>query len=192
MSHGDSMHHDSPSNRACRAAVTVWMRVAIVTLCLAVHACDTGRGGAVELSWKLRPMSGTSEDPFVRVCHPDRMQGWDVATIRLSWTRSSDGTCPMPPCSKDWNCDENHGATGFELPEGIANLLVTPACSDGSLPAPDTYIAPAIVQRDVIRGETVSLGAVELVVATTKCKTAAMGSSNAGDQSCICGTQVMN
>lgn len=168
------------------------MRVAIVTLCLAVHACDTGRGGAVELSWKLRPMSGTSEDPFVRVCHPDRTQGWDVAMIRLSWTRSSDGACPMPPCSKDWNCDENHGATGFDLPEGIANLLVTPACSDGSLPAPDTYIAPAIVQRDVIRGETVSLGAVELVVATTKCKTAEMGSTNAGDQSCICGTQVMN
>jgi len=98
----------------------------------------------------------------------------------------------MPPCSKDWNCDENHGATGFDLPEGIANLLVTPACSDGSLPAPDTYIAPAIVQRDVIRGETVSLGAVELVVATMKCKTAALGSPNAGTQSCICGTQVMN
>src|SRR5215510_6804817 len=88
MSHGDSMHRALGSNRDLRPTVTAWMRVAIVTLCLAVHACDTGRGGAVELSWKLRPMSGTSEDPFVRVCHPDRTTGWDVATIRLSWTRS--------------------------------------------------------------------------------------------------------
>jgi hypothetical protein len=94
----------------------------------------------------------------------------------------------MPPCLQDWDCDDSHGATGFELPEGLANLLVTPICSDGSLPAPETYIAPAIVQRDVIRGETVSLGAVELVVATTECVTAAMGSTNAGTKACICGT----
>jgi len=190
MSYGDNMHHDSGSNRACRAAVTAWMRVAVVTLCLPVHACDTGRGGAVELSWKLRPMSGTSDQPFVQSCHPGVSAGYDVGRIRLSWTRASDGACPMPPCLQDWDCDDNHGTTGFDVPEGVANLLVTPTCPDGSLPAPSTYIAPAIVQRDMIRGETVSLGAVELVVAVTKCKTAP--DSGNTDQECICGTPAVN
>jgi len=184
------MHHDVRSNRACRPAVTARMRVAIVTLCLTVHACDTGRGGAVELSWKLRPMSGTSDKPFVTACHPGAAAGYDVGRIRLSWTRSSDDTCPMPPCEQDWDCDDNHGATGFDLPEGVANLLVTPTCTDGQLPASGTYIAPAIVQRDVIRGETVTLGAVELVVAVTKCRPAP--DSSPTDPPCICGTLPVN
>jgi hypothetical protein len=170
--------------------VTAWSRIAIVTLCLPVHACDTGRGGAVELSWKLRPMSSATDQPFVPSCHPDQRDGWDVDRIQLTWARSSDGACVSPPCSQDWDCDANHGATGFELPEGTVNLLVTPLCSDGNPPAPDTYIAPAIVQREVIRGQTVSLGAVQLVVATMKCSTA-VGANN-GSQACICGTTVMN
>jgi hypothetical protein len=177
MSHGDSMHHDSGSNRESRLAVTAWSRVAIVTLCLMVHACDTGRGGAVELSWSLRPVPGAGTTQFT-ACHPDnRDAGWDIASIRLSWTLA-DGSCPAPACSQAWSCDDNHGATAFDVPRGIANLLVSPECSNGALPAPDTYIAPAIVQRNVIRGETVSLGAVELVVAISNCL----------QQPCICGT----
>jgi len=157
--------------------VTAWSRVAIVTLCLMVHACDTGRGGAVELSWSLRPVPGAGTTQFT-ACHPDNPDaGWDIASIRLSWTLA-DGSCPAPACSQAWSCDDNHGATAFDVPRGIANLLVSPECSDGALPAPGTYIAPAIVQRNVIRGETVSLGAVELVVAISNCL----------QQPCICGT----
>src|SRR5215468_5691401 len=58
MSHGDSMHPVSGSNRAARSAASLWIRIAIATLCLPVHACDLGTGGAVELSWARRPASG--------------------------------------------------------------------------------------------------------------------------------------
>jgi hypothetical protein len=177
MSHGDSMHHDSGSNRESRLGVTARWRVAIVTLCLMVHGCDTGHGGAVELSWSLRPVPGAGTTQFTG-CHPDvKSEGWDIARIRLRWTLA-DGSCPAQLCDQTFDCDANHGATGFDVPAGIANLLVAPECSDGNLPAPNTYIAPAIVQRNVIRGETVSLGAVELVVAISDC----------ASRPCICGT----
>lgn len=152
-----------------------------------VHACDTGHGGAVELSWSLRPVPGAGTTQFTG-CHPDNVDdGWGIARIRLSWTLP-DGSCPSQACSQPWNCDDNHGATGFDVPQGMANLLVSPECSNGALPAPDTYIAPAIVQRNVIRGETVSLGAVELVVAISRCNSAPLGNGNRGDLPCICGT----
>lgn len=167
--------------------MTARWRVAIVTLCLTVHGCDTGHGGAVELSWSLRPVPAAGTTQFT-ACHPDDpAAGWDIERIRLTWTLA-DGSCPSTVCTQTWPCDANHGATGFDVPAGIANLLVSPECSDGDLPAPNTYIAPAIVQRNVIRGETVSLGAVEIVVANTQCSSAALGNANHGDRPCICGT----
>src|ERR1041384_1561000 len=67
MSHGDSMHDDSGSNHRCRLGGPVaWpTRVGIVTLWLLIHGCDTVNGGAVELSWKLRPASSSDEGKFV-------------------------------------------------------------------------------------------------------------------------------
>src|SRR5215831_12614251 len=157
MSPGDSMHDGSGSNRECRAtgAVAWRTRVASVTLCLAVHGCATGTGGAVELSWKLRPASSASTDKFVD-CQPDSTDdGWGpVTAIRLDW-RVGDAAG-----SHDWTCSDNHGATGFDLPVGVADLLVTPECGDAEHRQPaaqDTYIAPATLQRRVTRGETVSL-----------------------------------
>jgi hypothetical protein len=181
MSHGDSMHRASGSNRECRPAGALLIRVAIATLCLPVHGCDLGSGGAVELSWALRPASSASADKFVN-CQADSSDaGWGpVALIRLHWqVGATEG-------SHAWTCGANHGATGFELAEGTANLSLTPECSDGQAAASDTYIAPAIVQREVIRGETVSLGAVELVVSVTGCASAAAGNANHGTGACIC------
>jgi hypothetical protein len=136
------------------------IRVAFTTLCLAVHGCDTVTGGAVELSWKLRPASSSLQDKFV-VC--DRSP-YPVTKIRLHWGGDSGEEGSQP-----WDCGANHGVTGFDLADGTANLWVTPECETG--PAkPSDYIAPAIVQRSVSRGDTVSLGAVELVVAVTDCQ----------------------
>lgn len=176
------------------------IRVAIATLCLGVHGCDTGKGGAVELSWTLRPASNGSNDKFVD-CDSKREGTGRVAEIELSWavgTGAAAGTCPSDAstCSKRWRCDDHHGATGFDLPEGVAELSVRPICAaapgvPGAIeqPAlPDTYIAPATVLRTVIRGETVSLGAVELVVSVSDCATAAPGDANFGSQPCICCT----
>jgi hypothetical protein len=180
------------------------IRVAIATLCLPVHGCDTGKGGAVELSWKLRPASSGFADPFVE-CDSKLGGTGRVAEIELTWTVGAGDavTCPSDAgscssgagscCSKRWSCDDHHGATGFDLPEGPVALSVLPICAGqpgdpGSLAAPGTYIAPATVIRTVVRGETVSLNAMEIVVSVSGCATAASDDPNFGAQPCICCT----
>jgi hypothetical protein len=54
-------------------------------------------------------------------------------------------------------------------------LSVSPICAGGPA-APDTYTAPAPVQRTVNVGDTVSLGAVELILQVSSCEL----------QPCIC------
>jgi hypothetical protein len=78
-----------------------------------------------------------------------------------------------------WNCADEHGVTGFDLPPGSALLSVSPECGLGEEAATDTYTAPAPEQRTVITGDTVSLNAVEIVVEVAHCDT----------QPCICGSQ---
>lgn len=144
-------------------------RMAFATvLCLSVHGCENVSGGAVELSWKLRPASSDLEDKFVD-CDSGKAGTRPVTRILLSWqVDEQQGVA-------DWPCTDSHGATGFELPEGNALLTVSPVCEEGPA-APASYIAPGAEQRRVIVGDTVSLGAVELVVVVSTC----------GDQQCIC------
>jgi hypothetical protein len=142
-------------------------------LCLPVHGCENVTGGAVELSWKLRPASSSLEDKFVG-CDPGRRGTMPVTHMRLDWeVRFGAG---VRTGYEDWECDDNHGATGFDLPEGNALLTLTPLCASGTAD-PASYIAPAAEQRRVIAGDTISLGAVELVVTILFCET----------QPCICG-----
>lgn len=135
---------------------------------LVLSGCIEVNGGAVELSWKLRPASSSLSDKFVD-CDSGRDGTGPVTRIRLDWdVEGRDGF-------ESWRCDDNHGVTGFDLPPGKALLWVTPEC-DGRLADPSTYIAPAPEQRQVILGDTVSLGAVEVVVQVSYC----------GQQPCIC------
>ena len=149
------------------------MRAALATvLCLAVHGgCVAVDGGAVELSWKLRPASSSLPDKFVG-CESGEPGTGAVTEIQLDW-EIEDGSGRVG--SQAWRCSDNHGVTGFDLPEGDALLFITPRCEGG--PAnPATYTAPAAQQRNVIPGDTVSLGAVELVLQVSYC----------GQQPCIC------
>ena len=101
-----------------------------------------------------------------------------VTKMRLEWTVHTDDGRDVSG-SDAWPCDDSHGVTGFDLPAGTALLTVKPIC--GQPPnefdaLPSSYITPAPEQRRVSLGETVSLGAVELVVVVSYCE----------DQSCIC------
>jgi hypothetical protein len=156
-------------------SLVAFTRMALATgLCLPVHGCEDVNGGAVELSWKLRPASSSLEDKFVK-CDPGRDGTNPVTDMRLDWeVRDLAGVVHVG--SDSWACTDNHGVTGFELPEGDALLRVTPLCAGGEAD-PASYIAPAAEQRRVIVGDTISLGAVVIVVVTVCDET----------QPCICG-----
>jgi hypothetical protein len=131
-------------------------------------ACVPVDGGAVELSWKLRPASSSLPDKFVDCA--SGLEGTNPVTrIRLDWDVDGEQG------SASWRCDDNHGVTGFDLPEGTALLSIAPECAEG-LASSSTYTAPAPEKRRVISGDTVSLGAVELVLRVFYCT----------EQPCIC------
>jgi hypothetical protein len=153
------------------------MRIAAATACLFVHGCDTVDGGAVELSWKLRPASSSLSEQFVR-CEPDQPGTNPVTRMRLEWSVRTDGGDVVTGFD-EWPCDDSHGVTGFDLPPGTALLTVKPVCGptpDNFAADPASYIAPAAEQRRVGLGDTIGLGAVELVVVVSYCDL----------QSCIC------
>jgi hypothetical protein len=162
--------HDAVSMRAVSRLQGV-VSLGLLVAGLSATGCVDVDGGAVELSWKLRPASSPLTDKFVD-CDSGYSGTGPVTRIRLHW-QMQDGTGREGAAS--WRCDDNAGVTGFDLPAGNALLWVTPDCADG--PAdPATYIAPAPQLRTVILGDTVSLGAVELVLQVASC----------GAQPCIC------
>jgi hypothetical protein len=153
------MRRKSGSNRA---------KAALLLACAWLCGCEDVDGGAVELSWRLRPASSSLEEKFVD-CDSNIAGTNPVIAMRLEWT------VEQQSASEEWPCDDSHGVTGFVLPPGQALFSVTPICSDG--PAdPVAYIAPATEQRTVIVGDTVNLGAMQVVVQVSDCRV----------QSCIC------
>src|SRR5215470_3711630 len=110
-----------------------YMRVALACLvvCLAVNGCTNVDGGAVELSWKLRPASG-STTLFVECA----TGVGTITRVRLDWQVGS------TTGFTSWNCTDYHGVTGFDLPPGVASLSISPECL--LTPADThTYTAPA-------------------------------------------------
>ena len=144
----------------------------LLALWLCGFACTTADGGAVELSWKLRPASSSSPDKFVD-CDSGKDGTGPVTGIRLEWRAGEVADFD------EWRCADNHGVTGFALPPGPALFSVVPLCEFGPATA-GTYIAPSVEQRTMIAGNTVSLGAIELVVYVTYCGTPP------ASQPCIC------
>ncbi len=154
-----------------------WSERAFVTaLLVSLGACTTIDGGAVELSWRLRPSSSGISDKFVG-CTPDPSRFEDarpVARIRLDWEVAGQASG-----FASWPCEDNHGVTGFDLAAGDAFLTVSPECDDRVADA-RTFIAPAPIERPVSMGHVVSLGAIELILNVSGC------GSGAEQVPCIC------
>jgi len=145
-------------------------QITLSAVAIFATSCTTVDGGAVELSWTLRPASSPLTDKFI-ACDAT-VDGFQihVAQIRLDWVSSNE---PGPGAA--WPCSHSHGVTKFELAPGDTLLSVTPVCDTGTA-ATNTYIAPAPERRTVMAGDTVSLGAVELVLQVSACD----------QQPCIC------
>jgi len=90
------------------------VRVALATLVsLGVHGCTDVKGGAVELSWKLRAAAGAA-DVFVACSQTGVLtdsgghvlEDGHLTAIRLHWEGTATG-------SQDFNCSSSHGVTTF-------------------------------------------------------------------------------
>jgi hypothetical protein len=125
--------------------------VAATLLWMSVHACTDVNGGAIELSWKLRPSNGLpcgSES----CCDESRVQ-----QIALHWD-VVDGAGATVSGGESWSCSENRAVTRFEVPSGEATLWVVPVCGGGDAP-PERFEAPAPLVRTVTDGAVMSLPA---------------------------------
>lgn len=153
-----------------RTRVTIPLRAVVLALCLVVHGCTDVQGGSVELSWKLRAASGSTRTFLECEFGLEPTGNARISAIQLTWDVAGMRN------SRSWPCENDHGVTAFELPEGQALLSVSPICENGSMAAANTYTAPALEQRQVIVGNTVSLGGVELLLEVSSCNF----------QTCIC------
>lgn len=171
-------------SRSSHSVCVAWLiRVMFAAVCPLVHGCTNVSGGAVELSWKLRAASGGSAS-FVTCDSAGNLTDSNgsklelpghLVDIRLHWEH--EGVADY----KDFKCSANHGVTGFQLPPGEDFLWVSPVCDSGYLfdvedVAPNTFSTAAPEQRTVIAGNTISLGAIELVLQVWSCNL----------QPCIC------
>ncbi|HEY4144721.1 hypothetical protein [Pinirhizobacter sp.] len=116
-------------------------------------------------------------DPFV-CCEPGEPGTNPIDRIELSWDVDGDVG------SASWSCDDGNGVTLFNVPPGQALLSVVPVCQEGHAADPSTFVAPAPELRAVNVGDTVSLGAVELLLRIASCGSAG---SDGSAQACICG-----
>ena len=89
-----------------------------LALCLCVYGCADVNGGAVELSWKLRPAS-ESTDIFVD-CDPGIVGAQPVTRIRLDWQVDE------KTGFASWQCTDYHGVTSFESSERYGAAFGTP------------------------------------------------------------------
>jgi hypothetical protein len=130
----------------------------VAALLAASVACVEVEGGAVELSWSLRAFDGDPVD----------CADADVAGVRLCWRAAPPGEALAATCdgarTLDFDCDDQHGSSRFDLASGRTGFLVEPTCRDGE-PADDgTYQVPAPIVRDVVEGEVVTLSSLAIIV----------------------------
>jgi hypothetical protein len=161
--------------------------------------CTSANGGAVDLSWRLKPAAGFSEpsalgDSFVDCDNQgtltdsmgNSIQGVGKLTaIRLYW-QVADQLGPADASLvryEDFECSTENGVTNFEIPPGSALLYVAPLCAGSGSAGSNVeanscaYTAPAPVERTMVAGQTVELGALEIVLD--------VGTGSAGLNSCM-------
>jgi hypothetical protein len=156
--------------------------------------CTSASGGAVDLSWRLKPAPGFSEESMVGNTFVDcdnngnltdsmgnSIKGvGQLTAIRLYWQVGDQLGPPDEMDTQDFPCSTENGVTKFEIPVGNALLYVAPLCGSGSSMTEASscaYTAPAAVERTMVAGQTVELGALEIVVD--------VGTGSAGFNSCM-------
>jgi hypothetical protein len=150
-----------PVERPIRRALPRLAAPLILLSCLPfLQQCVSVDGGAIELSWALRTTDGE-----VTNCFDARVEG-----IRVSWSVEVSATRTLS-FHASFRCDDDSGATSFDVPAGTASITVAPECADGNVAAIDTYEAPPPIVRRIREGEVATLDALLIAVRTSSCDT---------------------
>jgi hypothetical protein len=129
-------------------------RIFTLTLlvCPLVHGCVEASGGAVEVSWSLRDISGATT-----TCDDAR-----VEEMHLYWqvdNRTRDDV---------WSCTDGRGVTGFDLEPGSVSLWLEPECANGPALA-GSYRAPPVIVRTITEGDVITLETQLIEVRAADC-----------------------
>jgi hypothetical protein len=134
--------------------VSKWSRNPWIAFAIAWTAvgCVEVNGGAVELSWVIRDVNGTT-------CSCERAEiDRVVLYARDCSSRNADGSCVGMTGERVgmWACDDKHGITGFVIDEGRWAFSIEPVLVSGYAATADV---PPPVIRDVVEGEPTQLDA---------------------------------
>jgi hypothetical protein len=162
-------------------------RVLVIGIALASTtmglACVQIDGGAVELSWSIRTFDGCPASCNLRgkdeQCNNIPGADFDdISEVRICWEALGDagelridcGRDPMKNDNSRFACAQEHGVTGFEIPEGATAIWIEPLCKDtGLTPPPDRYEVPAPIVRNITSGAVTTLNALLIVTDPEAC-----------------------
>jgi hypothetical protein len=146
-----------------RTACGVQAALLLSGAALALGGCVRVDGGAVELSWTVRPIDGMTDLDDWADCARGTDTLAEVALCARACTIVSDGacvgevTCPVHA----WPCERRHGSTLFEIVAGRKELWIEVRCADG---ARADVLVPEPIVRDIADGEVTQLHAVLISV----------------------------
>jgi hypothetical protein len=140
-------------------------RVAIIALLFSCLGCTSIDGGAVEASWVVVTKDGRAISDCGCACPP-------IAKIRLQLLPTADGGSAPDPCAGRaacaFSCNQQSGATRFEIPPGHYSISLVPVGADGNDLTSGSGEAGTCsaaggaspVVRDVVRGRVTQLDAM--------------------------------
>jgi hypothetical protein len=134
-----------------------------VFLCTTGLSCVEVEGGAVELAWTLRTPDGSA-----RVACAEAQ----IAEIRVCWQPvEGEPAVDWPACSPErqraFSCAAERGVSRFEIAPGRTQFWIEPVCEDGAVAAPETYVVPRPIAREVQDGKVSTLDALLIVASRT-------------------------
>ena len=138
-------------------------RITLIAVLFSALGCVSIDGGAVEASWQVMTQDGRTITDCGCTCSP-------IAKIRLQLIPVSGGSDPCAGHSTcAFSCNQQSGATRFDIPPGTYAISLVPVGEDGNditngeagTCSAKSGVAPEV--RDVIKGRVTQLNAMTML-----------------------------
>jgi hypothetical protein len=149
---------------SARAAGIARLALCACAMMLGPVSCVEVEGGAVELAWVLRTPLGHAVSSCECANPP-------IKWVRLRLAGRSGAVLGTDPCAgRDacrFACKGSNGTTPLDIPEGEYDISVEPLDASGGLITREdgTRATPEPITRTVSWGQSVDMGAVQIVTA---------------------------